>query len=315
MLSCHWASAKRLVAMGTVLALLAVLTPTTLASDSSEASVVYFTWQYESTYTNQSPLSTYAQVNNGNNTPREDSPNPHNGTDLNAAVGTNLYSIYAGTVLTVDRVSTTGCGHTLEISVTGTNFKVRYCHLDTIKSTLSVGSTVAQGEYVGTTGNTGAPAHLHYTIRDRTCDCSDDMTRHYRFLSSTQWRSGDDLEFIKRFYVNQYIFEARVYAIDSYIGSNPITPSDIIIYHRRQGTSTWTQSTMTSIGNYWYRYDLSGYGDASFVEVMVRAIPNTVRTGRSYHDNYQYGWAPPYKYRPSGPADNASQAYLVFVTI
>lgn len=118
---------------------------------------------------------------------------------------------------------------------------------------------------------------------------------------------------MKRFSaLNGYIFEARIYAMDSWKGSSPIPQNYLVIWHRLQGGS-WTSSSMTDVGNYWYQFDLSRYPSGSWVEVQIQASANTIRDGYTYHDGYKYGWAPPYIYRPTGPESNASKAYLVQV--
>lgn len=90
MLQVHNKVGTRRAALVCVMLLLAVALTggSASATDSGQASAVYFTWQSESESTNQSPVAYkdangnligyYPTVSSTNNTPRKEKPNPHN---------------------------------------------------------------------------------------------------------------------------------------------------------------------------------------------------------------------------------------------
>lgn len=90
-------------------------------------------------------------------------PMQHNGLDLIAAQGTEVYAASAGTVSKVVR-SRRGLGNTVEINH-GNGYTTRYCLLGDIK--VSQGQRVRRGQMLGTVGiSTSNPApHLHFELR------------------------------------------------------------------------------------------------------------------------------------------------------
>lgn len=125
---------------------------------------------------------------------------------------------------------------------------------------------------------------------------------------------GKTLEFtVKRLTSSFNLFRVRVYALDSDRGSSPLTPVNVTMYHRKTGTTTWSAKAMTASTDYWYEVDMKTlYPAFTAVDIMVRAESGIPLSGQVYHDNYKYGWAPPYKYRPATPEDNQSKAYSGF---
>jgi hypothetical protein len=89
---------------------------------------------------------------------------PHNGVDFAAPVGTPVYSIAAGTVLSAGNAGP--CGNKVEIAHPGNIVSV-YCHLSRFATGLRAGEHVEQRQliaYVGQTGRVTGP-HLHFGIR------------------------------------------------------------------------------------------------------------------------------------------------------
>lgn len=103
------------------------------------------------------------------------SPKPHDGWDLVAPIGKNVYAIADGT-LDDTRKGTAPCGGygnciSIAFNFNGNNYFAFYAHLDEIK--VKVGK-VNKGDVIGTTGNTDAEFldeseyHLHFEIRDKS---------------------------------------------------------------------------------------------------------------------------------------------------
>lgn len=91
----------------------------------------------------------------------------HSGLDFKTAVGTPVYSPFAGQVTRVNW-NFRANGNSIEIDHPEEGIKTVYIHLN--KNLVRPGQTVKSGEAIAEAGNTGrsfAP-HLHYEIRHRT---------------------------------------------------------------------------------------------------------------------------------------------------
>jgi murein DD-endopeptidase MepM/ murein hydrolase activator NlpD len=96
--------------------------------------------------------------------PRSEYDDPHHdypAIDLPVGTGTAAYAVRAGTVV---RINDSSCG--MGINLTGTDGAVyTYCHFSAWS--VAGGATVAAGQRIGSTGNTGNSTgpHLHFGIR------------------------------------------------------------------------------------------------------------------------------------------------------
>ena len=88
----------------------------------------------------------------------------HGGVDIGANAGTKIPSPVNGVVVDNNRVSGSGYGNYIQIKDDKGNFHL-FPHMD-VPSTLSEGTRVHVGDYVGTIGSTGNSTgpHLHYQI-------------------------------------------------------------------------------------------------------------------------------------------------------
>ncbi|HHV65061.1 MAG TPA: M23 family metallopeptidase [Peptococcaceae bacterium] len=96
---------------------------------------------------------------------REGGARRHEGTDLFAAKGTPIYSVSSGKV---ERLGWNRLGGE-RVGVRGEDGNYYYyAHLDTINKSLSIGTEIKPGDFLGTMGNTGdaltTPDHLHFGI-------------------------------------------------------------------------------------------------------------------------------------------------------
>lgn len=88
-------------------------------------------------------------------------PSPHNGLDLSAPRGTDVYTTANGVVLESKFFG--GYGRQIVIDH-GFGYKTRYAHLQ--ESYVHPGQKVTRGEVIGAVGNTGRSSgpHLHYEV-------------------------------------------------------------------------------------------------------------------------------------------------------
>ncbi len=86
----------------------------------------------------------------------------HEGIDISAPLGTDVYSAGNGVVEVAD-ISNHGYGNQVVVNH-GFGYKTRYAHLKAIK--VIVGQRIKRGEIVGYLGNTGRSTgpHLHYEV-------------------------------------------------------------------------------------------------------------------------------------------------------
>jgi hypothetical protein len=88
----------------------------------------------------------------------------HNGTDLSAPTGQPVVAPQAGTVTLAEFNTVRGTN----VIVDHGRYRTRHQHLHSM--TVTVGQGVAEGQVIGTVGNTGASsgAHLHTEVHDGT---------------------------------------------------------------------------------------------------------------------------------------------------
>lgn len=87
----------------------------------------------------------------------------HEGLDLRAAIGTEVFSPASGTVIEIYNKSQGG----LQMRIKHDNgYTTGYAHLS--KTLVAVNTKVKQGQLIALTGNTGVGTgpHLHLTLRD-----------------------------------------------------------------------------------------------------------------------------------------------------
>jgi murein DD-endopeptidase MepM/ murein hydrolase activator NlpD len=88
----------------------------------------------------------------------------HNGIDIGAAHGSNIYAVANGIV---ERTFYNAQGGNSIILLHDNGLKTGYAHLSAFN--VKAGDTVKQGEVIGFIGNTGVStgAHLHFTVRNK----------------------------------------------------------------------------------------------------------------------------------------------------
>lgn len=88
---------------------------------------------------------------------------PHNGVDIAVPTGTKIYSAVKGTVILA--AYSASAGNWVKVQ-TDTGWTVVMMHMDSLA--VSAGQEVAQGDFLGFSGNTGNSTgpHLHLEVRD-----------------------------------------------------------------------------------------------------------------------------------------------------
>jgi hypothetical protein len=254
------------------------------------------------------PIDGFPPITSKNNQPRSSGTNPHRGTDVRASVGTPVLAVCNGFV---ESQSSSSYELVLECDRDGDkiaddNLWVKHDHLETV-GFVSTGSYVTKGTQIATSGDEGgkyAP-HLHFgamSYRDGVGRVWERNQPHYSGTSS--WNYGNDTDFIS--YVRWNSSSTPV--VRSYVMSDgnkiSINSGDAVLFHRKDGTSTWSATTMTKSGDDFY-YDLSNkYASGTVVNWMVRVTRSDLSS--SY---YRVGFMIPKYAQPEEDPNASSYKY------
>lgn len=248
----------------------------------------------------------WPHINSAWNQPRSVGTNPHNGTDLNMSVGTNVYSAFSG------NVSAKGTDWIQIRHVNG--YYMVYKHINP-SSSLVVGSAVGTNTVIGTIQNISG-AHLHFGLNTNTSTNYNNLiwasnSRPYSHVSSGNWYNGRGLDFVKSHSVSGGTITVYAYASDD--ANANIIPTKVSLYHRKSGTTAWSSSvnmTRSQIGNE-YRYQSNfaalGYRNNDRVDFLIVAY----RSGMS---NNNWAFYPAYYAAPAETPNSSSVFYTVFLT-
>jgi len=254
------------------------------------------------------PLSGWPTVTSSWNTPRNIGTNPHQGVDLSA----NFVPIYAVWNGWLTRIGSYTIRFQIDINNDGIkNDSIYYCYYYHLSARSSEGY-YTKGAQIGTSGNEGgayAP-HLHFggAITDSY------GTRWYRneinYRWTSYWCNGKDLDSFKQVNWN-WDNGLNTAQITIYFMDDPyyyIQPSEVRIFHRKAGTSTWTDGgSMYYKGNNIYEYYFYGKYPAG------TSINWLVRIKRSGLSGYSYCWAPA-KYDQPDPNPNSTSYPYAYYT-
>jgi len=103
----------------------------------------------------------------------------HNGIDISADVGTNIYAADNGTVI-YSQYNDGGFGYLLQIDH-GNGVVTYYAHCNELL--VPAGAVVAKGDVIATVGNTGRSTgpHLHFEVHKNGCPV--DPTQYYSSIN------------------------------------------------------------------------------------------------------------------------------------
>lgn len=230
--------------------------------------------------------------------------NPHQGVDIGVSYGTSVYAVWNGW-LSYGWEDSTGYNVILQIDANNNGVKddpACYCRFYHLKSWNGAGY-YAKGANIGTSGYPSAP-HLHFGGANSSAQWYRNETQ-YRWTS--QWNSGCEVDSFSRVQWNTpstNYASITAYFKDEY-GYN--LPSEVKLYHRRNGTSAWTDGgSMTYAGNYIYTYNFSGkYSTGTNVDWLVRI-------NRGGLSSYSYCWAPAKYAQPDPNPNNTANPYAYY---
>lgn len=252
----------------------------------------------------QKPLPTWASVTSKWNQPRPSGTNPHRGIDLGASVGTPVYAVWSGWLTKIGSTSD-GIDATFQLDLNNNGIKddtayyVNYYHLNTIQAN----GYYSQSKNIGTSGYPSAP-HLHFGGISSGSYSGKWYRNEVNYRWTSYWNYGKDID---SFAVVSW--DGNTASLTAYFKSDgyTVTPAEVRIFHRKHGTSTWTDGgLMTAGSSYKYSYDFTGkYPSGTSVDWLVRIK----RGGLSV---YSYAWAPA-KYDQPDPNPNAvSYSYAYY---
>ena len=254
------------------------------------------------------PLSNWPTVTSSWNTPRGVGTNPHQGVDLSANY-MPVYAVWNGWLIRV------GNNYTIRFQIDINNDGIKndavyYCYYYHLSARGSEGY-YTKGAQIGISGDEGGAydPHLHFggAITDSY------GTRWYRneinYRWTSYWCNGEDLDSFKQVNWN-WDNGLNTAQITIYFMDDPytyISPSEVEIFHRKAGTSSWTDGgSMYYKGNYIYEYYFYGKYPAG------TSINWLVRIKRSGLSVYSYCWAPAKYNQPSPNPNSTSNPYAYY---
>jgi murein DD-endopeptidase MepM/ murein hydrolase activator NlpD len=278
-----------------------VVIAVSLISLSSTANAIDYTQVFAGTTTGSGtqdlvlPIKGNTFIASKYNQPRNVSPpftNPHRGTDIVADLKTPVYAVWKGKVIHAGEGDDYQVDIALDLNGDGLqndNAYVRYDHLYRID--VKTGQSVLQDTPIGVVGDKAkinnqvysvAP-HLHFGIMKQDASASgrpDYWVRNepfYRYNSN--WNKGKDLDFISySTWDNGSIASVYAYTYSDGIYI-PLNVGDVVIYHRRNGTSAWGAITASEYLGQFYTNLRSIYPVGTKVDWMAKAtrsdLPST----------------------------------------
>jgi murein DD-endopeptidase MepM/ murein hydrolase activator NlpD len=239
--------------------------------------------------------------------------NPHQGTDLGAPYGTPVLAPWDGWVTSAN-ASRYEMFLYLDLDGDGVrndNAHLKFDHL----SSISVASgRVSKGTRVAYSGNEGGAyaAHLHFGLRkdlngDGTSDVWIRNEPYYRGIAG--WDNGQRLDFLAF-----STYSANVAGVTCYGkgggAADAVAAGDVIVFHRRTGTSAWSASTAAKSG---HRFTLSftgRYPPGTSIQWMARCSRTSIKSSGT-----QPYWAyhPPKFYQPGLDPNATAELFDSFV--
>ncbi len=262
--------------------------------------------------------------------PRDQGTSPHQGTDIGAPMNTPVYAGYYGWIVNQDGYNSNGTcclrgtGDPYEVilrldvndnSVQDDDVYMKYDHVQRV-GFRSTGAYVTPSDQVATSGNENGAyaAHLHFGLLNPRSGSTGRWTgieHHYSWV--TDWNQGDDLDFIS------YVVKdaANLVRATSYVMSDgqrqSLPAGNVVLFHRRAGTSTWSMQTMTLVSGIADRWqvdlDTLGYAPGTSIQWLIRAIrPGLV-------DPHNAAFFPPEFAHPNNNPNAVANAYPSYTAV
>jgi hypothetical protein len=252
----------------------------------------------------QPTIDVWPHINSAWNQPRNVvGTNPHEGTDLSMAANTPVYSVFEGTV--VQRGT-----DWLLIKRTNQNVYMVYKHINPLKYK---GDTINTTTRIATIQDISQD-HLHIGLTtNNTLDYNSLIwaanNRPFNHVNIDNWYYGRGADFLKRHSISSG-HVLNIYAFASDDANSYVTPLKVVLWHRPNGTTTWSGPVMMNAGSsYRYYYDFGnlGYYNNQKVDFLVVGY----RDG--YFPSGESNWAfyPGYYASPAEKPDSNSKFYTV----
>jgi murein DD-endopeptidase MepM/ murein hydrolase activator NlpD len=248
------------------------------------------------------PTNVWYSITSKWNQPRSVGTNPHQGVDIAAPYGSRVNAVWYGWVESIGTYSIR-----LRVDSNGNGLMdepVYYCYYYHLSAKKPNGY-YSKGAQVGSSGNEGGTmaAHLHFGGIDTNIKWCRNET-NYRWTSN--WNAGRDVDSFSREQWNGSSCNITAYFKDE---AGTYIPYEVRLYHRKNGTSTWTDGgNMTAIGYNIYSYNFSGkYPSGTTINWLVR-----IKRG-GLGSTYCWCFAPA-KYNQPDPNPNASAYRYAYFT-
>jgi len=258
------------------------------------------TTRWNSPTRNSSGYSTWVEINSKWSEPRTTGTSPHVGIDIPLVYGTKIYAVMPGTVTkTNDQYNTLSQRY---------GYSYLYCHYEHMSSIIKTSGYAYTGDLLGYSGDYGVPGanHLHWGAYDENGLSGRKAYRNETFYrNASAWNYGRNVDVYSQCQWNSNT--AKITAVFSaWDNDNDEIPAEVRIYHRKAGTSSWTDGGVMSRNGFDYTYDFSGkYSSGTSVEWLVR-IKRNVGVSRPY------AWAPSKYYNPDPNPNATSYRYAYF---
>lgn len=180
--------------------------------------------------------------------------NPHNGSDLQARVGTPVRAPWDGWIVDI-RPAQFELDIYLDLNKDGLrndNAHLRFDHLSKLPN-VPIGLKIYENEILAESGNEGGciPEHLHFGLR-KDLDAngfSDVWIRNEPYYRhSATWDGGRRLDFISLSTYASNIGKITCYAADEVSQVEIVSQGDVSFYHRKVGVASWTETVASKAG-------------------------------------------------------------------
>lgn len=299
------------------IAALVILTMTTtlavFATDYDQSFIEVYGLNRIGTSDAMSPLrnsdgtSLYSRVNSNNNQPRTTGTNPHQGTDLRASAGTDVFPIFNGKVVAVNHTLTSQLGSVIinhDVNNDGVydGYYVKYLHIDP-EDSLQVNDIVPSTTKIAVIDiYRQFDPHLHFERCDSAGSKKYKLFNFYRFNST--WNFGSDMDYISgdAFVGNELYITGYTCTANS---TNKYALSSLKLYYKIGSGGTW-QSTPKEFSVYnssTYRWMLNfkTATGASTGQTVYYYLVGIRAVDPLFNGTYKHGIWPQYYTHPGYP--------------
>lgn len=263
------------------------------------------------TYQFGPPITGYPAITSKWNQPRDCSSNctnPHQGADVTANYGTRVDAVCDGMI-----ISQSAAAYEL-VLLCDTNgnrqadddLRVKYDHLSKV-NIYPTNTYVTKSTKIAESGDEGGLyqyPHLHFGAMANRGDGNIVWIRNEPYYRATSnWNYGNDLDFVSLPRWNG----GNTAVVRTYVMSDgskqQLNYGDVLIFHRRDGTSTWSSDVMAKSSDD-FSFNLgTRYSTGVAVNWMVRATRSNISS------SYRVGFFVPKYAQPSEDPNSVAYKY------